>query len=74
MLTEHKFLKKLLLRLKPNEKDSKEAKRKGKEVLIESEKPMKRKAQLQIDEELARKLQEEEEVPLAKLNKEKTQL
>ena len=58
---------------KPKEKDSKEAKGKGKEVLIEPENPMKRKTQLQIDEELARKLQEEEEVPL-KLKKEKAQL
>jgi len=36
------------------------AKRKGNEVLIEAEKPMKRKSQIQLDEELAKKLYEEE--------------
>ena len=55
-------------------KDNSEVKGKGKEVLVESEKPMKSKHQVQADEELARKLQEEEAESIAKLKKEKSQL
>ena len=46
---------------KPKEVDHEATKRKGKEILIETESQLKKKkTQLQIDEELAKKLQEEE--------------
>lgn len=56
--------------------DSAAFKDKGKAVMVEPEKPLKKKAQIRVDEELARKLQEEEEDKrtLAQLMETKSQL
>jgi hypothetical protein len=56
--------------------DSAAFKDKGKAVMVEPEKPLKKKAQIRVDEELARKLQEEEEDErtLAQLMETKSQL
>ena len=54
--------------LKLTEKDQEAAKGKGKEIMTEDERPLKRKTHIELDEELAKKLQEEE---LAQIEAEK---